>query len=380
MTRVIHVITGLGTGGAELALLRLVRHPHPAIEHMLVIALSPRGAQADRFRACGIPVLELDFRGSPLRSFLRLVRTLRQLRPEVVQTWLYHADLIGGLAARWAGCKTVIWGIRTTHLVPSGARATRVVRWICARLSSTVPRVIMCAAEASRQVHVALGYDPSRMVVIPNGYDFSLLRADPGARDRLRTAWGLAPDEVLVGIVGRFNTAKDHETFVKAAGKVAEIDTSARFTLIGRDLDAANRVLVSWIRSTGHASQFILLGERTDVPDCLSAMDGFCLSSRTEGFPNVVAEAMALGLPCVVTDVGDAAFLLGGHGWVVPKENPGALAAALTALVRTDAEDRRRLGSAAQARVEGEFTVARMADRLADLYLRLRPAPGDRPS
>jgi glycosyltransferase involved in cell wall biosynthesis len=380
VTRVIHVITGLGTGGAELALLRLVRHPHPAIEHMLVIALSPGGAQADRFRACGIPVLELDFRGRPFRSFFRLVQTLRRLRPGVVQTWLYHADLIGGLAARWAGCKTVIWGIRTTHLVPSAARATRVVRWICARLSSTVPRAILCAAEASRQVHVALGYDPSRMVVIPNGYDFSLLRADPGARDRLRTAWGLTPDEVAVGIVGRFNTAKDHETFVKAAGKVAEIDTSARFILIGRDLDAANRVLISWIQSTGHVNRFTLLGERTDVPDCLSAMDGFCLSSRTEGFPNVVAEAMALGLPCVVTDVGDAAFLLGGHGWVVPKENPGAMAAALTALVRTDAEDRRRLGAAARARVEGEFTVARMADRLADLYLRLLPASGNRPS
>jgi glycosyltransferase involved in cell wall biosynthesis len=206
------------------------------------------------------------------------------------------------------------------------------------------------------------------MRVVSNGYAFDQLQANPEARDRLRQDWGLEPDIFAVGLVGRFNPAKDHQTFVEAAGKVAQFHTTARFILIGRGIEPSNGELMTWIRATGYVDRFLLLGERADVPDCLAAMDGFCLSSRTEGFPNVVAEAMAMALPCVVTDVGDAAYLLGGHGWVVPKEDPWALSAALAALIRLGPEERIRLGRAARTRVRETFTVSQMAEQFANIY------------
>ncbi|HVL76497.1 MAG TPA: glycosyltransferase [Noviherbaspirillum sp.] len=367
MRHVLHVVSGLRVGGAEMALYRLVLHSRGSGYIHTVVALTPEGDMAERFRSSGVELIVLDFRRSPVSQYLRLLRLMRLRRPDIVQTWLYHADLFGGLAARLAGIRNVIWGVHTTY-VTGGPRATAAVRWLCGRLSRWVPSTIVCVAEAARREHVRIGYDAGRVVVVPNGFDLSFLVAGDGERERLRRECGFAEDDVVIGTVGRFSPDKDHGNFIQAAALLARRNASLRFLMVGKGLEPGNAVLMNWIRESGCAKRFVLLGERHDIPACLAGMDVFCLSSRTEAFPLVVGEAMAMGLPCVSTDVGDVSFLLGGAGIVVPKENPEAMAQAVAQLLSLEPASRRKLGEQASARIRAEFAMERARERIEGIY------------
>lgn len=167
---------------------------------------------------------------------------------------------------------------------------------------------------------------------------------------------------------GRFNPDKDQKNFVMATGRLARINFNVRFMMVGRNLDVNNLDLMHWIKETDHVDRFILLGERSDVSACLSAMDIFCLHSRTEGFPNVLGEAMAIGLPCVATDVGDAALLLGGDGIIVQKENHVLLANGLKKLLALTGEERSLLGRNAKQRINDKFTLSRTREQFEVIY------------
>lgn len=369
--KITHIIVSLSVGGAELALKRLVlSHKGNAAYQHRVISLKSLGTVGAQLQTAGVSVCTLNM-GSALAmpvALWRLVSMLRKNQPDIVQTWMYHADLLGGVAARLAGIRNVIWGIRTTDVPSGGAGATAVVRKLCAWLSDAVPRTIVCAAEASRLAHMVLGYDGGRMVVVPNGFDLDQLVATSAQRAAMRQQWGLTSALVAVGYMGRFHREKDQRNFVRAAGVVAQQQPHARFVMVGRGVDTLNAELMQWIIATGFKDRFVLLGERSDVPVCLAAMDLFCLSSRTEGFPNVVAEAMALGLPCVVTNVGDAAMLVAGTGVVVPKEDSVALARGINQILALSAFERHQMGQQARARIHTKFSMARCTQRFEAIY------------
>jgi glycosyltransferase involved in cell wall biosynthesis len=371
MISVLHIIIGLDVGGAEMMLKRLVEsHAGNLAYRHVVVSLTDIGKLGPQLQSNGVEVYSLGMRsafGIPLVLW-RLVRLIRVSRPDIVQTWMYHADLLGGLAARMAGNRHVIWGIRTTDVRAGGSSATVIVRWLCARLSNWVPSIIICAAEASRRSHIAVGYDAKKMMVVPNGYDFSWLKASADERQSLREQCGINHNDVVVGSLGRFHAVKDQENFVRAAELLAPQYPQLRFLMLGRGLDWNNAQLVDWIDRSGCKNRFVLLGERKDVPQCLAAMDIFCLHSRTEGFPNVLAEAMAMGLPCITTDVGDAAMLLADTGVVVPKENSAALAQGVERLLALDQDARHALGMQAKARVEAEFSMTRARERFEEIY------------
>lgn len=350
---------------------RLIQSHLPGVEYEhVVISLTTLGAVGARLQAQGVKVQVLNLGGTwdVLTKLAGLTKIIRQTRPDIVQTWMYHADLLGGLAARMAGIKNVIWGIRTTDVFAGGSRATGGVRWLCARLSRWIPHKIVCAAEASRRVHVALGYRADRMTVVPNGFDLPRLQATPEQVAGLRAACGFSADTLVVGTLGRFHAVKDPHNFVRAAGLLAREYPKAQFLMVGRDCNAANAQLMGWIKDIGCTDRFVLLGERSDAPVCLAAMDVFCLSSRTEGFPNVVGEAMAMRKACVVTDVGDAAYLLGECGVVVPKEDSAALAEGMSKLVGLSVVNRKFLGVQAHARIATEFTMDRTRERFEAVY------------
>jgi glycosyltransferase involved in cell wall biosynthesis len=369
MTRhVLHVITGLAVGGAEMALYRLILAFRGSQYRHTVIVLSPGGGMYSRFVASGITLIVLDVRRAPIGDLVRMVRLMRTMRPDIVQTWLYHADFLGGLAARLAGNRNVIWGIRTTDVDGGCARSTALVRHLCALLSRWVPHTIVCVAEAARRSHALLGYDANRMVVVGNGFDLSAFTPGHGERAALRAHCGFAADDIVLGTLGRFNLDKDYPNFVKAAGQLASRYPQLRFLMIGKNLDAANAELSRWIAATGYAKRFVLLGERADIAICLSAMDIFCLSSRTEAFPNVVGEAMAMGLPCVATDVGDVAVLMANTGVLVPRANPDALAQGVAGLVALDPAHRRQIGQQARARIGARFTMGCVRARFEHIY------------
>ncbi len=333
---VVHIISGLGQGGAETVLHRLVTAPGQATRHT-VVSMGDEGVFGPRLREAGIRVVTLDMPAGRLtwRGLRHLYRFLRAERPDVVQTWMYHADLIGGIVARWAGLRAVSWGIRNSGAnLEKSSRLTHLIAWACARLSGVVPAGIIACAQDAAARHQARGYRADRMAVIPNGYDLSRWAPRPGARERLRQEWGVADEAPLIGSVARWNPLKDHANLLEGFALCARSVPEARCVLVGHGLTRDNEALMALIDRWQLRDKVILLGRRDDVPDVMSALDVHVLSSCAEGFPNVVAEAMAAGVACVVTDVGDAARIVGDFGWVAPPQDGAALARAMEAALR----------------------------------------------
>ncbi len=362
--RVLHVITNLEAGGAQAVLRGLVA-ADPDDTHQ-VVSLMGHGVHGGPLAAAGVPVHALGMPRGRLapRGLARLRDLMRRARPDVVQTWMYHADLLGGAAARLAGLRGVVWGLHNANLDPrSVSAATRSVVRLCALVSGLVPARIVSCSERAARLHAALGYRADRIEVVPNGYDLRRFAPDPGARARLRAQLGVPEDCRLLGTVARWHPHKDHATLAAALGR---LDGAAaprwRCLLAGDGMDGRNAELARLLERSGVADRLLLLGPRDDVPALLNALDLHVLSSSGEAFPNVVAEAMACGTPAVVTDAGDAALIVGETGWVVPVGDAPALAASIARALREAAagggwEARRR---ACRERIAGAFGLERM--------------------
>lgn len=368
---VMHVIVGLEVGGAQLMLKRLVDANRGGTGvHNVVVTLTSLGAIGREMLLQGVPVFTLETKGAigAPTSMFRLVRLMRHVRPDVVTTWMVHANLLGGLAAKMAGVHRVIWGVRTTRTTFKGSPLTTALTRVSALLSRWVPDAVICAGEAARLSHEAIGFDASRMRVIRNGFDLDALHRAARQSGVKRHELGLSSESIVVGVAGRFDPVKDFAGFLRAVGMLRKEIPALHVVMVGRGLDASNQSLMAWIQAAGLTERVTLLGERSDLPSCLLALDVFCLSSSSEGFPNVVGEAMALGVPCVVTDVGDAAALVGPCGIVVPSGDAVALASGLRRMLQMDKAARQALGTAAQERIRSTFPMDQVRDRFLGIY------------
>lgn len=367
---VTHVITDLEVAGAQVLLHGVLQHTDRQRFRPSVVALGEPGPVAQRIVDLGVPVTYVHMRRlSRLpRDLVRAAGILRGLRPQVVQTWMYHADLIGGLAARMARAPVVVWGIHQSDLRPEAIRRrTRLVAAVNARLSHRLPDWVVCSSEATRRVHQQLGYPGGKLVVIRNGYPTP--EPDVAGAQRVRRELGVDPGTPLVGRVGRFHPQKDYPTFIRAAGRVAQVCPQAHFLLCGAGLEAGDAALRTLIEATGHPDRFHLLGLRHDVPAIQAALDvAVSSSSFGESAPLVIGEAMAAGVPVVATDVGDSAWLLGDIGRVVPPEQPQAMADAVISLLRLTPQQRAHLGQEARRRVAERFSLRDTAQRYMDLH------------
>ena len=376
--RVCHLITTLDVGGAELMLARLVegmdRDRFPAA----VISLAAPGPVAARIRAAGVEVATLGMRrGRPSASaVVRLLGRLRTLRPHVLQTWLHHADLLGLAAGRLAGVRHVLWNVRNSDMRMDryGFLSRRTLD--ACRLASRRPDGIVVNSRAGYEHHRRLGYRPRAWYYIPNGIDTAVFRPAAAARARVRRALGVPPRAPLIGFAARVDPMKDHHTFLRAAALLAQRRPDARFLLAGAGTRPGGRI-DDLVRRAGLGSRLLQLGPRTDVAQLTAALDVATAASRFgEGFPNVAAEALACGVPCVAADVGDAARVVAGAGAVVPPEDPHRLAAAWDELLAAGSEARRRLGRAGRAHVAGQFSLARAVRRYEALYAAFAPGRG----
>lgn len=327
MTRkVLHIITSLNDGGAEGVLTRLCLHSKE-VQHV-VISLMDEGKYGAVLAESGVAVHCLGMNpGKPsMARFFRLIRLIRMEQPDVVQTWMYHADLLGGIAARLAGVRRVFWGIRHSTLEKGKSkRSTIMIARLCALLSGWVPEEIICCANKARDAHAAIGYSVRKLRVIPNGYDLSRFRPDAYAGARVRAELGVGSDDFIIGNVGRFDPLKDHSNLLQALAWVAECKIPFHCALIGKGLSPDNAVLVKQIAELGLQDNVLLVGQRSDIPAVMNALDLHVLSSLSEGFPNVLAEAMACGTPCVSTDVGDALEIVDDEEACCPARDPRAL-------------------------------------------------------
>lgn len=369
MISVTHVITGLEQGGAEVVLLRLLQRADMNRFRMRVISLSGEGHLAAQFRDIGVAVENLNMEGSvgALAAVARCGRLLKRHQPQVVQTWMYHGDLIGGVAARLARIGPVVWGLHAGTLPPSTNRLARAGIKVAARLSSMIPTRIVCCSYSACEVHSAAGYDKTRMVVIENGFD--LVDAAPIDREKFRRELGVTEATPVITRIGRFHPQKDYPSLVAACGQVRQRYPDAVFVMVGSGVDPENEQLMQCIREAGIAANVRLLGLRGDIAAIHAASDLAVSSSAFgEALPLVLGEAMASGVPTVTTDVGDSARLVSDATRTVPASDPWALARAICQVLVLSPAARRQLGERDRKRIATAYSLNAMAESYFELY------------
>lgn len=368
--KLVYVITGLNAGGAESFLASLSRHLTP--DHSIeVISLSSPGQLAPQLEALGIPVTALGMRSGhfSLSGFGCLVKLLRRSKPDVVHTWMYHANLVGGLASRLARVPRLVWSIHHSNLSRDVNKfSTLLVVRMGALLSHFVPDQIIYVAKIARQAHERRGYARAKAVVIPNGFDIVKFHADAALRADVRNEFGLDDATPLVGVVARFDIQKGHATFVKVAAHLRRLMPSVRFLLAGRDVDSKNPMLMRWLDAERLQDAVLLLGHRTDVNRLMAGLDVLLLPSVGEALPNVVGEAMATGIPCVATDVGDTAMLIDDTGLVSPPGDAVRLSELLAQVLAMPRAERQALGARARKRIQEHFQLNVVAKRYINSY------------
>lgn len=375
MIRVCFIATGLDLGGAEVALLALLQQLDRTRFEPSVVSLTNAGVIGPRIAALGVPVTAIGLRARPVSlgsGLARLVRHLKREQPDVVQTWMYHADLIGGLAARGAGIDKVVWCLHSSDPAPGvNKRATVAVARLCATLSARIPRAIVSVSHAARDVHRRLGYRARRFPVIGNGVDITRFAPDPAAGAWLRETLGLPPTAPLVLHVGRFHPQKNHLGLLRAAARVHHARPDVHFVLAGKDITLDSPVLGPAIAAASLGGVVHCLGPRGDAPRLMAGSDLLVLPSRSEASPLVLCEALASGIPCVTTDVGDARAMVADCGLTVAPGDDEALAAALLEMLALPQAERAELGQRARQRAVAHFDIRDMARAYENLYTEL---------
>lgn len=370
MIKVLHLITDLDIGGAETMLLRLLSHTDRSRFHSSVVAMAGRGDLCSQVNDLGVPLYSLGMRtGIPdIRAVYKLSRILKRERPHIIQTWLYHADLLGLITAKLTGFPYVIWNLRCSelHRGDHSALLFAILR-VLAKLSK-LPTAVVANSSAGVQAHERIGYQPRKWVSIFNGFDTNIFEQKPEARANIRRELNLEEDIPLVGLIGRFNPMKDHGNFLKAACLVQKMRPDAHFILAGRGVDNGNNFLTERISSLGLESVVHLLGECRNIVDIYSSIDVVCSSSYSEGFPSAIGEAMACGVPCVVTDVGDSAYIVGNTGCVVPPRNPDFFAKAIIDIISLPLDEKIDLGIKARQRITDNFSIEKITNQYEALY------------
>jgi glycosyltransferase involved in cell wall biosynthesis len=366
-----HIITDLEIGGAEMMLLKLLNATGGDWQSM-VVSLKNEGMIGPSIAGLGVPVECLYLRPhapNPAR-FLSLVRLTRRFRPQVIQGWMPHGNLAASLtqfASRIAA--PVIWNIRMSL---DGVDGEKLITMGLIRLGAFLsrhPSAIIYNSRSGAKQHEECGYRSAQSTVISNGFDCDIFRPDELARCGIREQLGLESTSILVGLVARYHPMKDHAGFLRAASLLSLSHPEVRFLLIGKGLMPNQPALAKLISELNLDGRVLFLGERSDIPRLTAALDIACSSSAWgEGFSNSIGEAMACGVPCVVTDVGDSAFLVGDTGLIVPGRDSESLAHAIGQLIDAGSAKRRELGMAARKRIESEFSLSKIARGYENLY------------
>lgn len=366
-----HIITSLNNGGAEGVLYRLCLHDKNN-EH-IVISMMNTGKYGPLLQEHGIKVYCLNMQQGrlSLKGIIKLYKLLRAIKPNVVQTWMYHADLIGGIVARIAGIKKIFWNIRHSYLQKGSSKnSTIFIAHVCARLSCIIPTKIICCAHKAKEVHEALGYKAAKLVVIPNGYDFSEYYPDEIKRRTFRSELNISEDTILLGMVGRYDPLKDHHNLLQAIAILSKTYQNFKLCLIGKELNINNNILMNIIYDFDLTNSVLLLDQRKDIPYVMNGLDIHILSSSSEAFPNVIAEAMACGIPCISTNVGDANIIIRDSGWLVPPKQPQALAQAIEIAITEMTSDElwQKRKHLVHTQVSNQFSIQKMISSYQDIW------------
>jgi glycosyltransferase involved in cell wall biosynthesis len=369
MVRVLFMTRSLNTGGAQRQLTELVRAIDKRRFDITVATFYPGGKYWDEMCAIpGVRVTSLEKFGrwdvtGAWRSSLRLARNIR---PHIIYSFRNEANLLA-LPLAWAVRAKIIWGIRrSSNKITSRDLLVMGIFWVGAALSYYTDRVVYNSF-CGRNLHISRGYCGKNAVVISNGFETARFQPDIDARLRQRMYWSVGEKDLLVGIVGRLDPVKNHGLFIEVASRLKKEYPYARFAVIGGGSAKYSDELVKKKSEADLNGRLLWIGESNDMRSCYNALDILVLCSTEEGCPNVVGEAMACGVPCVVTDVGDAAMMVGNTGLVVPPGNPDAMTVGWSKMLGLEWKERRSRGLAARRRIKSEYNLERMVERTTNL-------------
>jgi glycosyltransferase involved in cell wall biosynthesis len=333
--KIVHIITGLGDGGAEHTLFKICKYD--TVNQHVVISLKNFGKYFLLLKKLGIKVYCLNFNIFFLYNFYILIKILKSTKPDIVQTWLIHGDLLGGIAARLAGIKNIIWNIRYSNFETKKEKLTTIlIIKFLTKLSYLVPQSIIVVSKKAKKIYEILGYDKKKLKFIPNGYDLTILKPSKFQRLSFRRENKIKNSTVVIGNVSRYHPKKDHFNLLDALAILQSKKIKFKCILVGTNINKDNFILANKIKELKLSIHVKLLGQKNNITKIMNGLDIYVQSSSYgEGFPNVIAEAMACGVPCVATDVGDAAFIVGKNGWIVSPNNSTLLARALEKAIRT---------------------------------------------
>lgn len=319
-----------------------------------------------------VEVFTLNMRQHSVSMFavIRLIKLIRRLQPDIIQGWMYHGNFAASIGRLLAFERVpVLWNVRQSmHGLSYEKKSSALIIRICAILSSTVEKIVYNTIRGAQQ-HENIGYSSKRKTVIPNGFDCNRFSPSKAAREKLHKDLNIKEDDLIIGAVGRFHPQKDHANFMRAAGILVGLYDNVHFVLVGRDVDSKNAVLEKLSSDNGLVGKVHLLGERKDMPEITAGLDiATSASLFGEGFPNAIGEAMACGVPCVVTDVGDSAMIVGDTGVSVAPGDASALVSGWKTLLDSGLDERARLGREARKRVHENYRLELVVNQYESLY------------
>jgi len=343
--KILFLIRSLNYGGAERQLVFLSRGLHQRGHDVVVATFYSGGPLENELREAGIPIRPLNKRGrwDMIPFLLRLIRVMREERPDILHGYLDDPNIIAVFLKPLFPMSRIVWGVRNSSTDLLGCDWLGRLSFNLSRWLSQFADAIIVNSQAGGTNYVACGYPPAKTVTIPNGIDSERFRPHPEAGRRLRGEWSVRDHETLIGIVGRLEVRKDHSIFLEAASLLAKRWNDARFVCVGDGTEEYKRRLLALTKSLKLEERVLWVGTRHDMPAVYNALDIAVSSSCSEGLPNVIGEAMACGVMCVVTDVGDSAWVVGDTGEVVPPKDPVALANAIERILNGKAYDSSRV-------------------------------------
>ncbi len=369
--KVLHVITTLDQGGAETVLYRLILASGSAAEHTVISLVNPGFYGPELIKngiavhSLGMPLGRLTFKG-----LLRLYRLILKIGPDVIQTWMYHANLLGGVIGRLAGIRSIVWSIHNLNLdAAHNSLQTRVVWRFSVIFAALLQVATVFVSKEARRAHMKLGFRSQNMKIIPNGVDWQLFSINPRDRWQVRAELGVGDEEFLIGCVARWNSYKDHRNLLQSLSILKKKSFIFRCVLVGPGIETGNTELMAMLLEFDLQTEIILTGARSDIARVMNALDLHVLSSAGEGFGNVTVEAMACGTTCVSTNVGGAEEIIGKLGWIVPPKDPLLLAVAIeNAMTHVKHAHREKLQADCRSWVMRKFGMDTMVDAYMTLW------------
>ncbi len=368
---IIYIISGLGTGGAEMMLYKLITNLDKTnLKIITIISLSKNKDDLFFFNDSKFNIITFNFRNilfSPI-TFLKLIFYIRKKKPDIVHSWMYHADLIGGLAAKIAGVRFIIWGIRNSHLSTIyNKKLTRFVVLLCSKLSHYIPNIITSNSQTSALAHINIGYNKNKFKIISNGFDTTKYN-NKNTKIDIRDILNLDDDTILVSHIARYHPQKNHIGFIEAAYKINILYPNIHYIMIGSNIDMNNNILVNKIKSLNLENNFHLLGLIENISDIISNFNYFVSTSFGEAFPNVIGEAMASNVICISTNVGDCSEIIDKYGFITQDTTSLSISNSILEAINMTNDEINNMKRNAKARIETKFNINYISNEYLRLY------------